>query len=109
MEFFGLMNYQLLTHRIVYDFYTRENIEKQYAEFHIDPVYLRRILFIEPGVDIPPEKKKSFEAPLKIICAGRGGPQKRIWLINRIAEHLIDQQLPVHFHFAGTTDSRTIR
>ncbi len=84
MEFFGLMNYKWLTHRIVYDSFTRENIEVQYAQNHIDPVYLQRLLFIEPGVDIPPEKKKSFDGPLKIICAGRGGPQKRIWLINRI-------------------------
>jgi len=102
MEFFGLMNVRLLTNRIVYDFYTRENIKKQYAEFHIDPVYLRRLVFIEPGVDIPPDEKKSCESPLQIICAGRGGPQKRIWLVNRIAEEMIDRQLPVRFHFAGT-------
>src|SRR4029077_2763100 len=102
MEFFGLMNVQLLTNRIVYDFYTRENIEKQYAEFHVDPVYLRRLIFIEPGVDIPPEEIKSFESPLQIICAGRGGPQKRIWLVNQIAENMIDRKLPVRFHFAGT-------
>jgi glycosyltransferase involved in cell wall biosynthesis len=102
MEFFGLASVSLLTNRIVYDYYTRENIEKQYALFRIDPVFLRRILFIEPGVDIPPEEKKLFEAPLKIICAGRGGPQKRIWLINQIAEYCIDQLVPVNFHFAGT-------
>jgi glycosyltransferase involved in cell wall biosynthesis len=53
-------------------------------------------------VSIPPEKKKSFDAPLKIICAGRGGPQKRIQLVNRIAEQLIDQLAPIEFHFAGT-------
>jgi L-malate glycosyltransferase len=41
-------------------------------------------------------------APLKIICAGRGGPQKRIWLVNLIAENLIDQQANIEFHFAGT-------
>jgi glycosyltransferase involved in cell wall biosynthesis len=102
MEFFGLMNVQLLTNRIVYDFYTRENIEKQYAEFHVDPAYLLRLIFIEPGVDIPPDEIKSFESPLQIICAGRGGPQKRIWLVNGIAENMIDRQIQVRFHFAGT-------
>jgi glycosyltransferase involved in cell wall biosynthesis len=102
MEFFGLMNVQLLTNRIVYDSYTRENIEKQYAEFHVGPEYLRKLLFIEPGVDIPPEEKKLFVSPLQIVCAGRGGSQKRIWLINRIAENIVDRQLPVRFHFAGT-------
>jgi glycosyltransferase involved in cell wall biosynthesis len=102
MEFFGLLNYRLLTERVIYDFYTKENIEKQYSASHIDPVYLKRLLFIEPGVHIPPEKIKSFERPLKIICAGRGGPQKRIWLINRIAEYFIEKKMPVVFHFAGT-------
>ncbi len=102
MEFFGLKNHRLLTYRVVYDYYTRENIEKQYAAYHIDPVYLQRLLFIEPGVDIPPEKKKSFSGILEVICAGRGGPQKRIWLVNRVAEYFMDQGLPVRFHFAGT-------
>jgi glycosyltransferase involved in cell wall biosynthesis len=102
MEFFGLKNYSYLDYRIVYDYYSKSNIEKQYADFHIDPVFLRRILFIEPGVDIPLEKKKSFNPPLKIICAGRGGPQKRIWLVNQIAEELIDRHVAVEFHFAGT-------
>jgi L-malate glycosyltransferase len=102
MEFFGLINVRFLTFRIVYDYFTRENIEKQYAIYHIDPVFLKRLLFIEPGVDIPPEKIRSFELPLTIVCAGRGGPQKRIWLVNRIAEYCLDQRLPAIFHFAGT-------
>ena len=102
MEFFGLMNYRLLDHRIIYDYYTLENIKKQYLEYKIDPSWLERILFIEPGVDIPEEVKKAFSKPLKVLCAGRGGPQKRIWLINRIAEYFIDHHLPVEFHFAGS-------
>ncbi|HTB24800.1 MAG TPA: glycosyltransferase family 4 protein, partial [Puia sp.] len=102
MEFFGLENYRYLDNRIIYDYFTKNNIEKQYAEFHIDQSFLRRILFIEPGVDIPPEKEKPFDLPLKIICAGRGGPQKRMWLVNRIAEYLIDTSAAVEFHFAGT-------
>jgi glycosyltransferase involved in cell wall biosynthesis len=97
-----LINYRRLTSRIVYDLYTKENIEKQYTQFQIEPVYLERVLFIEPGVDIPPEKKKFFDQPLKIICAGRGGPQKRIWLVNRIAEYFLEKQLQVVFVFAGT-------
>lgn len=102
MEFFGLCNVRLMTNRIIYDSYTRENIEKQYSDYQIDPVYLKHILFIEPGVDIPPAVNKSFDGELRIVCAGRGGPQKRIPLINRIAEYCIDHQVPVKFHFAGT-------
>jgi glycosyltransferase involved in cell wall biosynthesis len=102
MEFFGLMNYRWLTHRIIYDYFTKENIEKQYAEYGINRDWLRRLIFIEPGVDIPSEKIEKFEEPLNIICAGRGGHQKRIWLVNRIAEYFIDQRANLRFHFAGT-------
>jgi glycosyltransferase involved in cell wall biosynthesis len=102
MEFFGLKNYHLLNFRIVYDYFTKDNIEKQYETYHIDPEFMKRVLFIEPGVTIPPEKKKSYIPPLKIICAGRGGPQKRIRLVNKIAENLIDQHANIEFHFAGT-------
>ncbi|HVY74865.1 MAG TPA: glycosyltransferase family 4 protein [Puia sp.] len=101
MEFFGLMNHQFLDHRVIYDSFTLENIKKQYREFGIDESWLNRIDFIEPGVDIPAPKQKSFEKPLKVLCAGRGGPQKRIWLINRIAEYFLNNRLPVIFHFAG--------
>ncbi len=102
MEFFGLKNCKRLDHRIIYDFYTRENIEKQYGEFKIPLIFLDRILFIEPGVEVPSELNKKFGEPLNIICAGRGGTQKRILLVNQIAEYFINQKLPVHFHFAGT-------
>ena len=39
---------------------------------------------------------------MKVLCAGRGGPQKRIWLINRIALHFIHRTAEIQFHFAGT-------
>ena len=102
MEFFGLKNYDKLTNRIIYDRYTQENIENQYLEYNIPSSYLKKIFIIEPGVDIPVEKTKEFKGSIGVICAGRGGPQKRIWLLNKIAEYFIKQQLPVYFHFAGT-------
>jgi glycosyltransferase involved in cell wall biosynthesis len=101
MEFFGLMNCRLLDLRIVYDDYTRENIKKQYTDKQVNPAMLKRLLFIEPGVDIPESVKKNLTLPLKIISAGRGGIQKRIWLINKVAEYFIDRGEAVEFHFAG--------
>jgi len=102
MEFFGLASYHSLDFRIIYDEFTRENLRKQYEEYGIEKRWEDRILFIEPGVDIPKEKIRQFEDPLKIVCAGRGGAQKRIHLINRIAEECLNRSLPVEFHFAGT-------
>lgn len=103
MEFFGLANVNYLTYRIVYDSFTLDNIKAQYSKYNISPEYLSRILFIEPGVNIPsyyPER--DFRLPLKILYAGRGGKQKRIYLLNKIAEFCIRETLPVTFHFAGT-------
>jgi glycosyltransferase involved in cell wall biosynthesis len=101
MEFFGLANVNYLNHRIVYDSFTLENIKKQYQDYKIVEK-LSRILFIEPGVEIPASPNKEFKLPLAILYAGRGGPQKRIHLINKICEQSFSRNLPVSFHFAGT-------
>lgn len=102
MEFFGLANHRYLDNRIVYDVFTYNNIKKQYTENNIAESYTDRILFIEPGVNIPEELSKSHNLPLKVLYAGRGGVQKRIPLLNEIAERCIKEGTPLEFHFAGT-------
>jgi len=104
MEFFGLANVDYLDYRIVYDNYTLSNIKKQYIDYRIPAARLERILFIEPGVTIPGSYNKTYQLPLRILYAGRGGPQKRLHLLNRIAEICIQNGLPVEFHFAGSLD-----
>ena len=101
MEFFGLANVRYLNYRIVYDNFTLANIKKQYEEYHVDPSMLERIRFIEPGVLIPSTPHKQFKYPLKVLYAGRGGPQKRIPLLDKIADHCLKQNNLLEFHFAG--------
>jgi glycosyltransferase involved in cell wall biosynthesis len=101
MEFFGLANYRLLDTRIVYDNFTLSNIHNQYAEYRVPAAYNEKILFIQPGVEIPGVLPLKTNPPLNILYAGRGGPQKRVWLINRIARHFLQEVSPVLFHFAG--------
>ena len=102
MEFFGLVNHARLHNRIVVDASTRENIIQQYAAYGIDEKFASRILLIEPGVNIPPDPlEKKYNLPLQVLYAGRGGAQKRVWLVSRIAAHFIGESLPVQFHFAG--------
>ncbi|HEY0676909.1 MAG TPA: glycosyltransferase family 4 protein [Chitinophagaceae bacterium] len=101
MEFFGLANHRHLTNRIVIDAHTLSNIRQQYDSAGLSS-YMDRVKLIEPGVMVPPYRRTAFTLPLKVLYAGRGGPQKRIHLLNRIAEHCIKEQLPVEFHFAGT-------
>lgn len=103
-EFFGLANCKYLSNRIVYDNLTLENIRKQYKEYSIPESIFNRVHFIEPGVFIPPPTTKSNTPPLKVLYAGRGGRQKRVWLINKIVEHFISLEASVAFEFAGTME-----
>lgn len=101
MEFFGLANHIYLDNRIVYDSLTLSNIKNQYEQYGIPQHFFHRVLYIEPGVDVPSQIIKQITSPLKVIYAGRGGPQKRVWLISRIAEYFIQNKIPVEFHIAG--------
>lgn len=102
MEFFGLANYRYLDHRVIYDNLTLSNIRNQYQEYGVPGSYLERLRFLEPGVNIPAFQPKDFRLPIKVLYAGRGGAQKRVWIINNIIEKVSAMQLPVSFYFAGT-------
>lgn len=102
MEYFGLMNHQYLENRIVYDVFTLQNIKDQYLEYNVPSQYLNRILYIEPGVEVPEPAEKDFTSTLKILYAGRGGSQKRIHLLNSIAEKCYEKKWDIEFHFAGS-------
>lgn len=102
MEFFGLANHQYLQYRLTVDSATVHNIREQYREYHVPAEYNDRVRLIEPGVYVPEKQDKEYTLPLKVLYAGRGTPQKRIYLLNRIAQRCISEGLPVQFHFAGT-------
>lgn len=102
MEYFGLGNYKYLTNRMFIDTATPQNVKKQYEEYNIPTIYTKNLHTIENGTVIPDNIIKNYTLPLKVLYAGRGGAQKRIYLINKIAEKCIQAQLPIEFHFAGT-------
>lgn len=103
IEFFGLGTYKYLTYRMVYDSLTVANLKQQYKEYNIPDSYLDRIKYIETGVEIPAAqvRRDYADLPLRILYAGRGGPQKRIDRLDRIAKYCLENKLPVEFHFAG--------
>jgi glycosyltransferase involved in cell wall biosynthesis len=105
MEFFGLMNSANLTWRLTIDEATRGNIINQYREYRVPDLFDKRIKTIEFGVDIPDQIPEKSIPPLKVFYAGRGGPQKRIPLMNSIALHFIRLNKQVRFYFAGTIDN----
>jgi len=102
MEFFGLANHHYIDERMVIDNYTKENIINQYKTFGVPAVFNNKVHSVEYGVVIPQMVDKPLVPPLKILYAGRGTIQKRVWLLNKIAEHFISNHLPVEFTFAGS-------
>lgn len=106
MEFFGLANHRYLDYRVIYDILTKKNLEAQYREYRVPDSFLKRVLYIEPGVKVPASMPEKERLPaLKVLYAGRGGPQKRIWILNKIAERCLDAGLPIAFHFAGNMEA----
>lgn len=105
MEFFGLASYQYLDKRLVVDAFTAENIREQYAQSGVDASFSDRIQMVEPGVSLPECLPDKGTRPLKVLYAGRGGVQKRVWLIGRMAAYCYANSLPVEFHFAGDLDN----
>lgn len=102
MEFFGLANHRYLDRRLTVDHVTAQNIKDQYEEFGVPAVFRERVQVIEPGVIVPERLPEKGGKPLKVLYAGRGGAQKRIWLIDRIAGTIVREQTDMEFHFAGT-------
>ena len=102
MEFFGLANHRYLTRRMVIDAITKERIRMQYQQYKIGPSYFDRVKLVEFGVQAPPSLSKDLSPPLKVLYAGRGGNQKRVWLVSRVADYFLERKERVEFHFAGT-------
>jgi glycosyltransferase involved in cell wall biosynthesis len=105
MEFFGLANHGYLNYRMVIDGFTFDNIKNQYKEYNVDIRYLDRVVIAEYGVDVPPPIAKPPVPPMKILYAGRGTKQKRVWLIDKIAQHFLKASANVQFTFAGPLDN----
>jgi len=110
MEFFGLINHDYLDKRLAIDNVTRNNILQQYRSYGVNVKYDERVCLIEFGVEIPVYIEKKHLPPLKILYAGRGSAQKRIWLLNRVVEFFIDTKYNVLFEFAGSmTDELSVK
>lgn len=102
MEFFGLANHRYLNYRLTVDVATLKNIKTQYREYNIPEAYCERLNTIEPAVIIPAKVEKDLSLPLQVLYAGRGTPQKRVHLLDRIAAQCIREGKNIRFHFAGT-------
>jgi L-malate glycosyltransferase len=74
-----------------------------YDEIGVNPLYKNRISKIlnKIGKPVNAAPRSNYGDRIKVCYAGRGGHQKRVWLIDRIVTECIRQNLPLDFHFAG--------
>ncbi|MBK8144103.1 MAG: glycosyltransferase [Bacteroidetes bacterium] len=76
------------------DSYLREGISMNYVERFYKIFY--RLEYIPKCLHV-----RSFNLPLKVYYAGRGGPQKRVGIIFDIIRKCREEKLPVEFKLAG--------
>lgn len=81
----------------------RQKFADCYRRAGIPEKYLHRLKIIFYRLEYVPERfhEKNFELPLKVYYAGRGGPQKRVWIIVDIIRKCRALHLPVEFKLAG--------
>ncbi|HUQ97212.1 MAG TPA: glycosyltransferase [Chitinophagaceae bacterium] len=74
-----------------------------YDEIGIDPKYKTRLQKIINKIDVPSNAgaKTAYGDRLNFYYAGRGGPQKRVWLLVKAMQECLQLNLPVAFHLAG--------
>lgn len=94
---------QFIDTRIIVGEIFKKKFAACYREAGIPDKYLDRLRIIFYCLEYLPEKwhTRSFELPLKVYYAGRGGPQKRVWIIVDIIKQCRALNLPLCFKLAG--------
>lgn len=76
---------------------------QQYQRIGIPEEYDRNIQFISNGIPLPENQApKVFTGiKLKVLYAGRGTPEKRVYLVARIAKQCRAEKRPIDFFYLG--------
>lgn len=74
-----------------------------YHQAGIPSTYLERLKIIFYRLEYLPQTipTRTFDLPLRVYYAGRGGPQKRVWIIVDIIRQCRALNLPIEFKLAG--------
>lgn len=95
---------QFIDTRIIVGEIFKQKFGQCYREAGIPEKYLDRLKIVFYRLEFLPDTfhQRNFELPLKIYYAGRGGPQKRVWIIVEIIKRCKTLNLPVQFKLAGS-------
>lgn len=90
-----------LSNRVVINKKTIDDFKNFYIRNNIPLAFLDRIICISNFTEPKNYTKKDEETNLKILYAGRGGEEKRVYLIAELAKLAHERELFLEFHFAG--------
>uniref|UniRef100_A0A6S6M022 Glycosyltransferase n=1 Tax=Citrifermentans bremense TaxID=60035 RepID=A0A6S6M022_9BACT len=91
-----------LDRRIVIDYHTFEDLNRQYADCNMPDDLLKRIDVVENGVAVPVVKPERVATePLRVLYVGRGTEEKRVHLVGRIARLCHELGVPADFTLVG--------
>jgi glycosyltransferase involved in cell wall biosynthesis len=95
---------QFINTRIIVGDIFKTKFAQCYKEAGIPDKYLNRLRIVFYRLEFLPQQfhSRTFDLPLKIYYAGRGGPQKRVWIIVEIIKRCKALSLPVQFKLAGS-------
>jgi glycosyltransferase involved in cell wall biosynthesis len=80
---------------------TQSDFEKLYEMYGIDQSFTKRIICIPNFTEARSMPAKDYNRPLKMLYAGRGGEEKRVHLLAKLASEFKRQVPAAEFHFAG--------
>ncbi len=94
---------QFIQQRVIVGEVFRKKFSQCYQQAGIPEKYLDRLKIIFYKLEYLPESfyQRNFDLPLKVYYAGRGGPQKRVWIILKIIQQCRALNLPIEFKLAG--------
>ncbi len=82
----------------------KRDAEQLYRQNNLPKEYFDRLFFVDNKVEIPVYKRVENNI-LQILFVGRNAPQKRIYLLAKIADTAYSKKLPVHFTLVGDVAS----
>ena len=79
---------------------------EQYEKIKVPATFNYRITYICNGIELPNETIiKDYTTPLNILYVGRGTPEKRVYIVAKIAEKVKQQNPAITFSIAGDVEN----
>lgn len=90
-----------IDHRVIINNKTRQDLAALYQRKNIPVEFLSRVSLIPNFVEAREQTVDRSLTPFKVAYVGRGGDEKRIYLIARAARNISEVNQNIEFHFVG--------